>query len=206
MARRGRPPGGDSAKTRERIIDSARQAFSERGFAGTAISALAASADLAPSAVYHYFGGKDELYECVFNVTADAVWSSVGSVADEHNNFRASMVALIEGSRSIGTTYPHHNNFLALVPMEARLHPQFAHLLDRRAKYQDAAFGALVDLGLATGELRGIDRSVALEAVRSLIMGWFFERHISGGERPGSAEAVITTIDALIGSVEPQVQ
>lgn len=202
MARRGRPPGGDSAKTRERIIDAARHSFSLRGFTGTAVSALAASAGLAPSAVYHYFGGKDELYECVFDSTADTVWSSVSSVTEGHETFRASMIALIEDTQRMGKRYPHHNNFLALVPMEARLHPQFAHLLDRRSKYQDATFGSLVDLGLKTGELRGIDRVVAVEAIRSLIMGWFFERHIRGAARRGGPEAMITVVDALITSCQ----
>lgn len=198
MARRGRPPGTDSAKTRERIVDAARQAFSTHGFASTAVSSIAASADLAPSAVYHYFGGKDELYECVFDVTVDVIWSDVDASAHGHQTMRENAAALVAASSSLVAKHPHYSDFLALVPMEARLHPQFAHLMERRAKYQHTTFGALVDLGLATGELRNIDRSVAVEALRSLVMGSFFERYFDGGLTAVNEAGVMAAIDALI--------
>ena len=190
MPKRGRPPGADSAATKARIIDVARDEFARRGYAATAISAVAAEADLAPSAVYHYFGGKAELYEAVFEQTADAIWGDIGVAARSHGTLRENLVQIVEDSRNLNDMRPHYSDFLALVPMEARLHPEFRHLLERRSKYQDTTFGALAELGISTGELPGLDVIHATEIIRSMVMGWFFERHFRGSEMPGSGDAV----------------
>lgn len=191
MARRGRPKGSDSAETRQRIIGAARDDFATRGFNGASVSAIAATADLAPSAVYHYFGGKAALYEAVFVVTVDTIWANVGRAASGLDTVVANVQAIIDESRNLRDDWPRHNEFLALVPMETRLNPEFAHLLDRRSKHQDETFGALAALGISTGELDGFDVAGATEVIRSLIMGWFFERHFRGGEVAGSGEAVV---------------
>ena len=171
--------------------------FATRGYDASAVSAVAAHADLAPSAVYHYFGSKAELYESVFDVTADAIWSDLGAAANSHTTLRANIVQMVDDARTLSDSRPHHSDFLALVPMEARLHPEFAHLLDRRSKYQDNMFGSLAQLGIVSGELTGFDETEATEILRSLVMGWFFERHFAGRERPGSGEALIALLDQL---------
>ena len=68
--RRGRPPGGNSDETRQAILDAALRHFAERGYASTTITAIAADVGLATSAFYHYFDGKEQLYEAVFFATA----------------------------------------------------------------------------------------------------------------------------------------
>ncbi len=192
MARRGRPRGTDSAQTRQRIIDVAREQFARRGYAVTGIATIAAAADLAPSAVYHYFDGKVELYETVFETTADQIWQSFRFDQIAHDTLLEALEDLLDASTRFGPEQTVYNDFLAMVPMEARLHPEFAHLIDRRSKYQDETFGALADLGLQTGELAGIERQVAVEMIRSAIMGSFLERHF----RPA------LQADSLVGTKE----
>jgi AcrR family transcriptional regulator len=199
MAQLGRPRGTKSEDTRRKIIDTAREIFASRGFQATPIASLAEAVGLAPSAIYHYFGGKTELYETVFEETVEAIWSDVGAAVLTHDTLYDNMVALVADSRHLGETRPHHSDFLALVPMEARLQPEFAHLLERRAKYQDDTFSSLADIGIATGELAGFSRTEATEILRSLVMGWFFERHFRGAEIPGSGEALIALVGALAG-------
>ena len=70
--------------------------------------------------------------------------------------------------------------------------------MDRRAKYQDRTFGALAELGLSTGELRGFTVEEATEMLRSLVMGWFFERYFRGGEQQGATNVVVATMRALV--------
>ena len=60
MARTGRRPGNQD--TREAILEAARSAFSERGFDGASIRAIATSAGVDPALVHHYFGSKDQLF------------------------------------------------------------------------------------------------------------------------------------------------
>lgn len=197
MARRGRPAGVDSAETRQRIIDVARVEFAQRGYAAGAITAIAAEADLAPSAVYHYFGGKAELYEAVFEATSGAIWGDLGASLIGNDTLIAAVDQLLDDSRDLSDTRPHFSDFLALVPMEARLHPEFAHVLDRRSKYQDDTFRALAELGVSTGELDGFEVAEATEILRAVVMGWFFERHFRGSEMPGSGDAILHLFRSL---------
>lgn len=58
--RTGRRPGEHSA--REDILDAARRAFGERGFAGATLRAIAADAGVDPALVLHYYGNKADLF------------------------------------------------------------------------------------------------------------------------------------------------
>ena len=197
MARLGRPPATDSAATRKKVVDAARSEFATKGYAATSVTAVAEAAGLAPSAIYHYFGGKAELYGAVFDVTVSDTWGALGQSAAAHETLHESVAAMIDSARHIADDRPHHSSFLALVPIEARLHDDFSHLLDRRSKYQDDTFGGLAELGRKTGEIVGLTHIEATEILRSLIMGWFFERHFRRAEIPGSGEAIMRLLTRL---------
>jgi AcrR family transcriptional regulator len=67
--RRGRRPG--TPDTRATILDAARAAFAERGFAGTTIRAVAAAAGVDAALVHHYFGTKDDLFLAAMELPFD---------------------------------------------------------------------------------------------------------------------------------------
>lgn len=50
----------------DRLLDAAEELFCERGFSGTSVRDIAASAGCNVAAVNYYFGGKDKLYEEVW--------------------------------------------------------------------------------------------------------------------------------------------
>ena len=70
MARSGRRPGESGA--RERIADSAREAFGELGFDGATIRGIATRAGVDPALVHHYFGTKRRLFLTVMSLPFDA--------------------------------------------------------------------------------------------------------------------------------------
>ncbi|MDG1845851.1 MAG: TetR/AcrR family transcriptional regulator [Acidimicrobiales bacterium] len=199
MRKRGRPRGVDSADTKKRIITVSRLEFSKKGFDGASIASIASEAELAPSAIYNHYETKIKLYEAVFIETADEVWSDVSSSLSEGTLF-AAVTNIIGNSRSLAERLPHYSNFLASVPVEALLHPEFGDLLDRRTKYQDETFNELACLGVRTGELDGFSIEEGREILRALVMGWFFERHFRDEEPSGSGEALIKLIKILGGS------
>ncbi|OIJ69177.1 TetR/AcrR family transcriptional regulator [Streptomyces mangrovisoli] len=61
--RRGRPPGAESADTRDRILAAAREEFSERGYEKTSVRGIAKAAGVDSALVHHYFGTKDQVFE-----------------------------------------------------------------------------------------------------------------------------------------------
>jgi AcrR family transcriptional regulator len=69
VPRTGRRPGEPG--TQNRIADAARALFAERGLDGTSIRAIAASAEVDPSLVLHYFGSKQALFVAVTKIPFD---------------------------------------------------------------------------------------------------------------------------------------
>src|SRR5205823_11565892 len=58
--RRGRRPGGQD--TRGALLNAAREVFSESGYEGATVRAIAARAGVDAAMVNHWFGGKEALF------------------------------------------------------------------------------------------------------------------------------------------------
>ncbi|WP_030761072.1 TetR family transcriptional regulator [Streptomyces griseus] len=70
--RRGRPAraAGDTAPgARERILETARAEFAERGYDKTSVRGIAKAAGVDPALVHHYFGTKDEVFAAAIEVS-----------------------------------------------------------------------------------------------------------------------------------------
>ncbi len=65
------------ADTRRALLDSARQLFGERGFRGTRTEEIVRRAGLTRGALYHHFGGKEDLFRAVYEELADEVARSL---------------------------------------------------------------------------------------------------------------------------------
>ena len=59
--RRGRRPG--ASVTRDRILEAARHHFAEGGYDATSLRAIAASAEVDPALILHFFGSKRRLFQ-----------------------------------------------------------------------------------------------------------------------------------------------
>ena len=66
---RGRRPGAPDTKAE--VLTAARTSFAEKGFRGTTIRAVAASAGVDPALVHHYFGTKDDLFLAALQMPVD---------------------------------------------------------------------------------------------------------------------------------------
>lgn len=64
---RGRPPGGSDAK--QRILQSARTAFLQRGYDRATLRAIAAAADVDVALVSYHFGSKQRLFGAALSLT-----------------------------------------------------------------------------------------------------------------------------------------
>ena len=67
--------GSIRLKNRELIIHSALREFSQKGFSGTTIQAIADRANLPKPNVHYYFGSKDKLYQAVLSHVM-SLWDS----------------------------------------------------------------------------------------------------------------------------------
>lgn len=65
----------------ERILEVARQLFSERGYHAVSIDDIGTAAGITGPGVYRHFGGKEEILVAVLDRAAAEMWSNV---SDEH--------------------------------------------------------------------------------------------------------------------------
>jgi AcrR family transcriptional regulator len=65
VRRSGRRPGNQD--TRQSILEAARNQFAEKGYDKASIRAIAATADVDPALVHHYFGTKEKLFLATMN-------------------------------------------------------------------------------------------------------------------------------------------
>jgi AcrR family transcriptional regulator len=62
----GRPKGGDSGDTAERILDAAETLFASHGFHGVTLRQIAALANVDAALASYHFGAKRDLFDAVF--------------------------------------------------------------------------------------------------------------------------------------------
>ncbi|MDB5425920.1 MAG: TetR family transcriptional regulator [Phenylobacterium sp.] len=98
-----------AAATRATLIAVARRLFVTNGYHATAISDLVAAARVTRGALYHHFGGKEQLFEAVFRELADELQAAAGAAvrdlaADPWRQLQEGLQAflsLVAGSREV---------------------------------------------------------------------------------------------------------
>lgn len=76
------PPEGMTS-ARERLLACAANAFSQRGYAGTSVAAIALEAEISKSTVFHHFPTKRALYLAVIETAVADFAQTLDSVLDD---------------------------------------------------------------------------------------------------------------------------
>ena len=152
-----------------------------------------------PNRLTHRNGRHQKDRSDVFEQTSNAIWESV-TPSEDASTLLDAMRELLDDSRQLAEQLPSYSDFLASLPIEARLHPEFSELLEKRAVYQDRTFRRLASIGIASGELDFLTEDEATELIRSIVMGWFFERHFRQAEIPNSGESILAMFEHLLNS------
>ncbi len=169
----------DEAKrsgARERILDVARRLFMEQGYRGLSMRALAERAHTSKALLYYYFKDKEELFLAVLQ------------------DYLAQMERLILASRQRGETSRQRITLLIQAimaqPAEQRAAIRLAsqelvHLSEGarrsfRKEYQRRflrRLQAILQEGIATGELRPIDPKIMTWALLGMLYPYFYPGH-----------------------------
>ena len=146
-----------AAGTRERILDSAARLFTERGFDGAAIAAIAADAEVSPETIYAAFRNKRTLLgELVRRavrggdqapVPEQAGPRAVAAARDPHEQLRLFAADIVLRLERVGP-------LLEVLTTAARAHAELAALLARIHAERRANLAALVAALAAGGALR----------------------------------------------------
>lgn len=78
----GRPQNADGQRTRQAILNAALHLFAEKGYFGTSLRDIAASVGIRESALYHYFPGKEALFEALILADQQSKVEHLSAVID----------------------------------------------------------------------------------------------------------------------------
>lgn len=187
MARTGRRPG-DSG-TQQAILDAARAAFSEAGYDGATMRAIAREAGVDPALVHHYFGTKEHLFATAMQLPFDPAVMIPTLLAPGIDGLGERIVRLFV---SIWDSPERISPFIALL-RGAMTHEKSAAML--REFVTTAILGRVAD-GIKADQPR-----IRASLVASQLIGLAFARYILKVEPLASASA-----DTVVTAVAPTVQ
>jgi AcrR family transcriptional regulator len=162
----GRPPAGDSAETRRRILQAARIRFAHDGFRATTNRLIANDVGITTGALYHYTESKAELYAAVYCETIDEVYTEFESAAAEHDSLVSQFRAVMRRAADLQAADPSITGFIIAVAQETQRHPDLLELLTAQRGRHTRFFTGLAVAAAERGEL-GPD--VDLRAVADLL-------------------------------------
>ena len=181
--RPGRRPGQGAA--REVIVEAARSLFSERGYDGTTMRLVAATAQVDPALIYHYFGSKQQLFVASMEIPFDWAAAFPALLGGPRHEIGVRLVRLMLGSWEDPAIKPR---FMGVV-RSAATDPEAAAMV-RRLLAEGPVLAMARAIGTPDGELRAM-------LAASHIMGVALLRYILRIEPLASAD--IETLARLIG-------
>jgi AcrR family transcriptional regulator len=191
VAKRSIPPGprDERGVLAARILDSARAAFSETGWAGTTIRAVARGAVVDPALVYHYFGSKEGLLEAATNPPQRWLENVAKTWTTPVDELGAALLRLMLGAWADEEIGP----FLRSVLQTA------AHEPSTREKLRRVVEGSLMGVSHLGVDER--DRLVRSGLISSQIMGLAMMRYVWKIEPVASMSD-----DEVVAAVAPNLQ
>jgi AcrR family transcriptional regulator len=120
----GRPPAAKAAETRERIIQAAREVFSELGYDAATFQAIAIRSDLTRPAINHYFASKRILWREVVEQTNALIVSTALARAQGETNLLGRLSAFFTAAMQADSEDRSAAAFLVTSVLESQRHPE----------------------------------------------------------------------------------
>ncbi|WP_199254945.1 TetR/AcrR family transcriptional regulator [Mycolicibacterium mengxianglii] len=171
----GRPPAAKAAETRERILQAARQVFSELGYDAATFQAIAIRADLTRPAINHYFASKRVLYQELVEQTNSMVVAAGADRAQSATSLVDRLVAFISAAVQADEKDRSAAAFLVTAVLESQRHPELNQAKNDSLEASRQFVGWAVTQSINSGELR-TDTDVAslVEMLVAVLWGMSF--------------------------------
>ena len=163
----------DPEGTKAAILQASLKEFTEKGFGGARIDAIAKRANINKRMLYHYFGGKEALYVAVLELSYAQIRAAEGELDLTHRDPKEAMRQLVLFTWHY---YLDHPEFLSLLGTENLMKGKFVRRSDRVVAMNSPIIAALrevLDHGVKAKEFRsGFD---ALDVYLSIAgLGFFY--------------------------------
>nr|WP_186273615.1 TetR/AcrR family transcriptional regulator [Mycobacterium kubicae] len=192
----GRPPAAKADETRKRIVNAARQVFSERGYDGATFQAIAVRADLTRPAINHYFSSKRLLYREVVKRTNELVLTGGIDRARRETSLMGRLAAFIAVAMDVDSRNPCTAAFLATAVLESQRHPELTRAEQDAVRISRDFLVWAVNDAIERGEIAAdVDVAVLAETLLVVLCGVGFYAGFVGSYEE------IDTITAALGQM-----
>jgi TetR/AcrR family transcriptional regulator len=145
----------DPEGTKAAILAAATREFTEKGFGGARIDAIAAHAKINKRMLYHYFGGKEALYVAVLEASYAAIRSAEAKLDLAHREPGDAMRELVQFTFRY---FLDHPEFLSLLGTENMMRAKFLKRSERIVAMNTPLIDELRDV-LSRGTKAGLFRA-----------------------------------------------
>jgi AcrR family transcriptional regulator len=182
---------------RQLILDEAARLFKERGFGSSSMRDLGARVGLDAASMYNHIKSKDEILEIICFQVSDTYIAQLTEVEQMEATYLEKITELLRRHVRLmtknGAAVSVANN-----EWKALTEPRLAEFKQARKRYEKS-FAALIEQGIAAGELQAVNVSVALftllSAVRWVELWYRPSRSLSAAEL--EADLITMLLDGL---------
>ncbi|QKG52030.1 TetR/AcrR family transcriptional regulator [Hymenobacter sp. BRD67] len=183
---------------RELILAEAAKLFKDRGYSGTSMRDLAGQVGMEAASMYNHIKSKDELLDTICFRISDTYISQLAAIEHTGISYSEKIKALVRLHIRLmvedGAAVSVANHDWKYLP-----EPRLTEFKQARKSYEKG-FAALIEAGIAAGEFRPVNASVALFTVLSAV------RWVELWYRPGrgltAEELENNIITVLLGGLE----
>ncbi len=194
-------------QTRQQIAEAARRLFTQRGYAGATIEAIAQEASVAPETIYAVFGSKRKLLSYLLDISVGGDDEPVGllsrpgpqAVLQEQDQRRQLRLFASDITAIMERAWP----VLEVMRVAAKTEPDIAELLQRSLRQRWQNMETMVQHVASNGPLRdGLTPAQAADTVWTLTSAEVFR--LLTGDRGWTRDQYIAWLaDSLIRLLLP---
>jgi AcrR family transcriptional regulator len=182
---------------RQLILDEAARLFKERGFGSSSMRDLGARVGLDAASMYNHIKSKDEILASICFQVSDTYIAQLTEVEQMAGTYLEKITELLRRHVRLMTTSGAAVS-VANNEWKALTEPRLTEFKEARKRYEKG-FAALIEQGIAAGELQAVNVSVALftllSAVRWVELWYRPGRSLSAAEL--EADLITMLLDGL---------
>jgi AcrR family transcriptional regulator len=187
-----------SNETRQRILDSARHVFAERGFEAATNREIAERCGLTSASIYYYFESKLDLYLAVHAGARATIYERFEAVASSPAPFLTRLEAVLEASYALNQADPSLAKFLATARVDMMRRHDTAGELAQRSLSRAQFFGRMVDDAVTAGEVLAEHRDLVNALVVAVLAGMTDEMSGDSGNHRRVIEAFLLALRGML--------
>lgn len=197
----GRPQGGDSSETLDRILTAARTHFAVSGYRSTTNRVIADDVGITPGALYHYTPSKAALYAEVYRDTVEYVYSEFERAARTESRLLERYRAVLRRAAEMHATDATLTGFIVAVGEETQRNPDLIALLGDQRRRHVQFFAWLVDTAVESGELVDPESARAVADLLGATLTGLARLAVSTGDPCRYSEAIEAMCQLLAGTM-----